>query len=78
MLHEVVEVIDRKTGHTSESEKHRIGREVHVGELSLQNQACFYFNEGASLTSLVEAWEKDVFNNLEIITVNAIYKLKSL
>lgn len=76
MLHKIIAVIDRKTGLTSESGKRRIGREVHVGELSLLHPAMLYHSKGVTVTSPVDSYSNSINGDIEIFTENTIYKLE--
>jgi hypothetical protein len=76
LLHKIVKVLDRLTLKPSESASHRLGREVHVGELSLHNPAIFYSSAGMTITSLVNGWTETIEGKLEIVTENTIYFLE--
>jgi hypothetical protein len=76
LLHRIVEIQDKKTGLPSEKSMHRVGRKVHVGELSLRNSVMMYHSDGITVTSPVEEWTEDIRGSLEIVTSNNIYFLE--
>lgn len=77
-MHKIVEAIDANTGQPSDGVKHRVGWEVHVGQLSLYHPATFYRSAGITVTSPVKKWIEGVDGKLDIVTANTIYKLDSV
>jgi hypothetical protein len=75
LLHIITNAVDVNTGTISDTAKHRIGKVVHVGELSLRNPAMFYFNDGMTITSPVTGWERNVDGKITLKTSNTIYEL---
>jgi hypothetical protein len=79
LVYQIVEALDSKTLLRSESAKHRIGRIVHVSELSLFNPAIMYYSAGTTVTSEVLSWTERIDDgSLDIETTNTIYKLKAV
>jgi hypothetical protein len=76
LLHKIIKVLDKKTHLPSVTGGHRVGREVYVGDLSVNNPATFYYNAGVIITSLVKSWSKSIDGGLTVTTENTIYLLE--
>lgn len=79
LLHKIINTLEKNSQKVKDDARHRIGREIYVAEpLAVRQRATFYYDSGATITSIVESIKSTVDGKLTIITENTIYELEKI